>query len=291
MILFNRVYSLSVGAPIREPNDPVTGQPGRVVSRETRTWDKLYINFSFEKTMDASANKGSISIYNLSDNSISFIKDAQGEAKVDLEIGYLGRGDGVRGILCRGDIISVAVNRTRPDKVTVLEVGEGQTNLNDGRVAKTYKTGTPWRDALMNGISSMQVNLSNNMKTFINDSFMDAMPESFQAAGPIKDIITKITQRFGFSWSIQNDEFIINEYQNPNDALTLDYNSGLLNEPQEKDNTSLSIRALLDPRLVPGRIIQLQGTRFDGLWQLQKGKYSGDNFTGDWFVDGELLRV
>lgn len=287
MILFNRVYQLDVGGQIKPLNDPITGQPGiGPVNSEVRRWTDLRITFSATKTMDESANTGKIEIYNLSKKSQEFLKSSVNR-KVILGVGYGGASQ-LFGTLIQGDIMDVKVSRTRPEVVTTIEYGEGEVALNQAINSKTYKQGTPIKTIVLEKISELKASAGPALKGFIDSTITEALGSDLNANGRVKDFLSLILGKMGLSYSIQNDEFTINEFANQTDIYRLDFESGLLKQPEDGEDGKLKIQCLLNPKILPGKVVQVVTKSLNGYFQVESGTYSGDSFDGDWTIDAQV---
>ena len=292
MSLWNRAYKLQVGIKNEPPLDPETGRRAEgPVLEEVKLWTDLRIIFDISKNSDASPNTGKIQIWNLSPASRNFIRDNV-KRKCQLEVGYRGTDESdLFGVLVKADIVDVKINKVKPDVVTILELGEAEEVLTNSRSNKVYKTGSMWKDLVLNKVSELGVNVSNSMKGFIDQSVTSALKSDYNANGAVKDVINVALKRFGLSWSVQNDEFIVNEYDNVTSITKLDLESGLIDEPEESEDGKMKFRSLLLPQIIPGHIIEFDTPNTRGFWKVVTAQYKGDSWQGDWTINGEVREV
>lgn len=157
------------------------------------------IHVSCEKTIISATNQCVITIWNLSQKTISALKTAGASVKV--YVGYEGK---EKTLLFTGGIYSVKTDRQGPDFVTTLTCLAGASNMIRAVTSKSYAAGVDLKSAVMElaqqipGITPDPANI--NLKGTIGYA-------GWSFVGSTKDALDKLAYQFGFSWSIDNGTF------------------------------------------------------------------------------------
>lgn len=265
------------------------------------TLKNLHISFSVQKSESSDANKCTISIYNLSDSTISTIKES-GLTAV-LNAGYKqGKGEEV---LFIGDITNVTTQYEFPNKITMLDVYDGQKALTYSKASVAYKEGADSLQILRDALNKFGLPIKTDLSrlSLKSKQFLNA----FSFAGSTKTLVDNLTKNLGLDWSIQSGEIKLyaKGKLESNILINLSSESGLLNVPesikiQSKEKTGkkkdsidgFRIRCLLQPKAEPGGTITLtsrnipSGSRF----RIYSVDHAGSNFEGDFQTSMEIIR-
>ena len=276
-ILFNRSVELQVGKP---------GEEGRVFT-------DLRIEFDVDKSRESNANTGSISIYNLSQNSRNLIND-EGQ-KYELRAGYSGLEDSpLVKILSSGDISNVETVRNGPDIVTKFQIGEGIDALANKTLDKSYEEGTSVKTIVNDMADTLEVakGAIKGLKDVVFNS-------GYSATGKIKDRLDELTKKQDLEWSIQNGELQIIPKDGSTDeiAISLQETTGLLKAYRTKSKTSkatdlkdvIRFECLLNPDIKIGRKLYIVSeiNNIEDFVTVRRVKYMGDNKDGPFKCIGE----
>ena len=290
MALFDRAYKLTIGALIQPPVDPVTGR--RTIGpsfADVREYADLRIAFEIVKSMDESVNTAKIDITNISPATEDFLKRSK-NTKVILDVGYTQENQAGESLftILKGDIVDVKKVFARPDKIVTLNIGDGERALQDSKANKTYAAGTPLKQIALEKISELGVAISASAKLFLDENIKEALESPLNANGRIKDVLDQIFRRFGIRWKVQNDEVIIFDPAATGELILMDFESGLLSEPDEIEEGRIRAQSLLNPRVQPGQTIQLQATTLEGFFKVERVRHVGDSHSGDWITETDL---
>lgn len=261
--LFNRAWSVTIGKP---------GEKGLI-------YRDLKVVFEVEKSSAVQANKAKIAIYNLNNDSRKkFVKGFI----IRLDAGY----EGLLETLYIGDVFKVTHERKGPDIVSTFECLGGK-QLVSAHFDASYPAGT----AAVVIIKDLARALKVNIGTVIGIQNL-TYGSGFVASGSVKTVLTKILEKQKLEWSIQNGALQIIPIKNHTgeSAVVLSKNTGMIGIPSEGTD-SITVESLLNPKLVPGRVIQLISATINGFFKIRKVNLDGDTHGSKWNVKCEATPV
>lgn len=277
--LFNRYVSLLIGTP---------GTDGVFV-------DQLRIGFDIEKSRGSNPNPGTITVFNMSPNTLDLLKDESLKMEYELRGGYFGlKKDPLIGLLSSGNVLHIETNRKGPDKTTTFKVGEGTKSLTERTIDKSFEEGVSIKtivESMKRGMGFAEGTIKGLKDQVFNNGY--------SASGKIKDRLDELMGKQGLEWSIQNNEFIVlpEDGSSDEEAIYLDKNTGLLTATKGKaDKTGkqtlkdvIFFDALLNPDMKIGQKLQIVSEEggIDDFVTCKKVKYIGDNRGGKFSAIGE----
>jgi len=265
------------------------------------TIKNLHISFTVQKTESSDSNKCSISIYNLSDSTINTIKES-GLTAI-LNAGYKqGKGEEV---LFIGDICNVSTQYEFPNKITMIDLYDGQKALTYSKTSVSYREGADSLQILRDALNKFGLPIKTDLTKLVlkNKQFLNA----FSFAGSTKTLVDTLTKHLGLDWSIQNGELKLYTKEKLESYILINLSSetGLLNVPesikiQSKEKTGerkeeidgFRIKALLQPKAEPAGTISLtsrnipKGSKF----RIYSVNHIGSNYEGDFQTVMEVVK-
>jgi hypothetical protein len=169
----------------------------RIVADGTN--DHLRAAFSSNKTMTGEPNKTELTLWNLSQNTRAAIK--ANSTKCEILAGYASDPT-TMAVVCNGGVLSVYSERQGPDILTKLLILDGYGGIVRGAYSRSFSGGTPVSDAVadmaksMPGVSLGKIQIAGNLPT-----------KGAALAGSSAEVLNKLADQFGFSWSIQDGVF------------------------------------------------------------------------------------
>jgi len=276
-VLFNRKATLAIGKKIKGSKGPV--EP--IDAREFRT----RLKFKIVKDETGDANKSTISIFNISEDSKTFLE--QDDLVVFFNAGY---GDNVSNVFF-GDLIRFNEKRNGPDILTTLEIGDGEVALRESNVQIGLGPG-----ATNHQVIDIAVKAFNVSKSFTTDIPLIKYQNGFSYSGSAKKLMIEQMKAVKLTWSIQSGEMqILQKLQTDEQtAIEISPKTGLIGMPT-KTKDGVEFISLLNAGLRPGRSVVLNSKRFlDGSGanvKLQKTTFEGDTHEGKWQVKCEGLII
>lgn len=255
--------------------------------RDEVSIDGLRVVFDVEKSLHGKPNPATITVYNLADESRAFVQGKRVHVKL-----YAGYEDDAAPLLFTGDVRWAPSNLPGVDWITKIEAADGARAHKHARMSKSYGPGTDYRQILKDGIAGMGL----KVPTSIDDAreLLTKLTTGFTAAEPSADVIAGLLEHHGMSMSVQDGQAVVlrDDEARPGSAYVVDIETGLLGTPTyaatKKGKHLLTLRTLLRPELSPGRKIKLTSRTANGIFRIERGKYTGDTHGEDWFNDMEV---
>lgn len=195
-----------------------------------------------------------IHVFNLSQDTMQQI---QGEySEVVVQAGYQ---NGNFGIIFRGDVRHYRISR--PDGTTNqldIMAADGERAFNNAMVQKSLAAGATVTDqieAVREGFKSWGLDIGYNG---IAPGDAIALGRGKTMFGLARTALTSITRANHATWSISDGKINILPLDGylPGEVIKLNRDTGLIGRPEQMQE-GIKVRCLLNPRIVPGRLIQI----------------------------------
>lgn len=251
----------------------------------------LRVEFQIEKTKESTPNKAEVKISNLSEGTRAKIREK--DALVRVFAGY--EGDLGPVLLFVGNSQHIVNKWETPDIITHIEAQDGQRQLRETRVSFSYGDKT--------SANVIVTRLANELGLPLRQDFnITGFYQGFSFNGRAKDGIDQVTRRFGYSWSVVDGEILIvpKEGNTGTIAVRLSPESGLVNTPERMNDQEgefeealekeleWKITSLLNPRLNPGALVELDSKQAKGIFQIEKVRHYGDTRGNNWYSEIEV---
>lgn len=252
---------------------------------------ELQIRFDVEKTKDSTTNKCEIKISNLSDETRSKIRER--DALIRLFAGY--ENDIGPALIFSGNAQTIFNKWETPEIVTNIEAQDGIRTLRETRSNFSYGNQT--------SANTIVNRLSNDIGLPLRQDFdIQGAYQGFSFNGRAKDGLDVVCEKFNYSWSIQDNEILIvpRSGNTGRIATVLNANTGLVNTPERisdqegefdeaiQKELEWKLTSLLNPRLQPGSLVELQSKQANGLFQIEKVRHYGDSRGTDFYSEIEV---
>lgn len=258
--------------------------------------DGFYFDFEVPFYDSDELTTASITISNLNATSRAGIVKNQ---VVILNAGY----EGDVGALFVGQVASVSHKQSGTEWQTKITATAALSQWLNAQVNKTYEAGSMAQDIVRDllNIFGLEIGMCQLVENTI-------YPRGRVCTGKLKDVLTEIVVHECKSrLLIRANQIIIN---NPADGVNIGYfltpESGLLMYSDDSDSTEISNpqtsgdaekkaeeektwkrQCLLNYRLGPGDIVQIQSRELNGRFQIVSGKHKGSP-TGSWVTEIEF---
>lgn len=252
------------------------GLPGQ----EGRSWDGLRVTFSIKKTTRSRPNKATLTLTNLSAASRALL-EREGTV-VLLEAGYAG--DAPQ--LFAGDVDTVEHEHDGTEWTSKIEA-------RDGGFAWRSEADEVWDGPLDSSALLRRIADKMGLKDarIAPDLPTADYPGGFCVGAELREGLDAITGELGASWSILDGELVVTPRGAPirQEIFLLSRRTGLVGTPEKtKKGKGIKARALLNGRLQPGDLVQLEGEHLAGVYLIRTVEHSGESTGGDWYSDLEL---
>lgn len=257
----------------------------------------LKITFSIEKTDSPEPNTSKIQIYNLSKD--THAKVAVAGNHITLKAGYQ---DETVAAIFFGDVLKGQRKKSGNDYITELEVYDGRGAVMAGYVSVSYAKEVDARTVTQAFLDSIGL----PFKGIENIPEGETYPHGFAYIGMASDGLREALNRFGLTYTVQNEMLYIIKPGEAADktGLKLTARTGLLSTPEPvSDKTSdddsaaepsnrWKFSAMLFPELLPGAACKVESSTLDSEVVIKKAVLSGDNWGGgDFKIDIEAEAV
>lgn len=249
----------------------------------------LKIAFDVQKDLTGEQNTGTIKLFNLSPSS----RNALGKELTDvtLEAGYEPpEGGSTVGTIFFGQILDYYTKREGANLVTTLEVAEGDKAFRKSTISKTMPKGTEIPAVVEEIYKGFQAyGIERGEWVFPED--LPALQYPYSMCGSAPREMDRLGQNYAFYWSIQSGILeIIPSDGFLNSSVKLTAETGLVDIPSVKDN-GVDFVAMLNTEIAPNRQVEIGSNTTElnsegGHYRVSSARYHGDNYSGEFLVDG-----
>lgn len=270
----------------------------------------LKVTFDIEKTQESQTSKGIIEIWNLNKDTRKQL--SQKSWQITLEAGYVG----YRHPIYIGDVFmnGVSVRREGPDIVTRIELGSFERQFETTILSRSYPPGTTFLAVLKDLAQTMGVDIS--VALVPASAQQTVFNQGYAVHRSIKRTLTDLCARFSLRWNIQDGELQIlpKDAHSGEEAIVLNSgydsnsqemalagaqqqvpilkrNTGLIDIPHIADTGLMRFSSLLNPYLMPGRLVQVISDNVNGFYSVMLAHFVGDSHGQKWQVDCEAFAV
>lgn len=278
-LLFGRIAQVIVGPP---------NKTGKLIT-------ELRVTFKVEKTSESNPNTMTCSIYNLSKATRSLC-ETKGNSII-LRCGY----EGNVPLVFSGEICKATTERNGPDHITTIESGDGQLAFDTSTVDQSFGPGTTVDAVFNHVIGSFGAALGP-----ITGVPTDTVNNGITLSGDSKKQMDDLTKKHNLEWSIQDGQIQVGKKNMPvfGTAVLLNSETGLIGSPKRvkilkggadpllpdlSKDSGIQFKSLLNPKLKPGQLVNLQSVLVQGLYTVRKVTHSGDNYGGTWESDCDAI--
>lgn len=246
-----------------------------IVAGKKYSLDDIEIDFKVEFDSDPEPNISEVSIYNLSDSSISTIKKG---SNIILNAGY----QGDVGTILLGVVKKPETNWEGVDKKTTIIISESSDTWMNSFVSKTYAAGITAKAILRDlsgqfGLELGDFRLTKDV-TYIKGKSISGMLQTV-----MKAIVKDTESKFHLS---KGKIYIRPKEAGDITGFLLSSDTGLLESPtlfeEEVDGKTISgytVKMLLNHRINVDSILQIQSKTAKGMFRVWKGAHYGDFIT------------
>lgn len=310
-----RTYRLTIGKPVyigeKATNiadyTNLNAKEAYVVSNETGAAN---IEFEVKKDNSKDPNKGYVTIYNLSDETVSYLDANQRESiAIVLEAGF----DGENQAIFSGTVEFVQDKWDGNTRQTKMILGDATTNIMTAKTARSYKKGTPMDTVLNDLISDLKLPVGKVVK-FGNQTLQQSMAFTGNAANNLERLAKNTGSSFSVQdgavyWTTQGKRFRNAVFeisaesgmhdsptpQNPEPAKRrLEKKKNSKSKPkankgpsraQLKEDAGLVVTTELNGAIIPESTVYLRSMKYTGFYKVVYLTHKGQLEGGDWVTE------
>lgn len=252
----------------------------------------LRIDFEITKSVISFPNLAKITIYNPNQETISLLQRRY--TFISLNAGY----ENNSSLIFMGEIRNVFHSKPSVDRFVTIYAGDGERS---------------WQNAMINRTLGQNITVTTAINTLL-ESFeglsigsVRGLPDVADRlrgqtlSGSSKNILDDFAREYGFDWSIQDNELIVN----PVDSVLEDSTSILVSASTGMVGTPIiteigaDVTTLLNPDMLPNRSFTIESvssetqlgnlffrqvprTSAEGVYKIIETTFKGDSREGDW---------
>jgi hypothetical protein len=250
------------------------------------------IGFNVHKTTKEEPNTLDLEINNLAEKTRGALR-MTGE-QVVLSAGYADS----FGILFSGDARTIDHQRQGTDWVTRVQCGDGERAYQYARFGESFKPGVLIKDVILAVARKTGLGIGNLEEALVSQKFRGNITQfvhGFSDNGPAFFVFRSLMKTVGWQYSIQHGQIQIlkNGKDTISKAVLLTPETGLIGSPtfasppRKGGLPVLKIRSLLQPKIVPGGIVEVHSETANGQFRVESVDHTGDSYGGDWYSDVE----
>ena len=256
----------------------------------------LRVRFDVQRDEKPYPNQAKVEIYNLNaKNRAALAKKADIPCRI--EAGYEENAQQI----FFGTVRRATTSREPPDYLTIAEAGDGETELQQATIAKTFAKGTPVAAVLKAFADALGLG-SGNAPQFLTAAKLangSTLVTPLTVAGPVVEELASFCRSLGLSFSVQGGALQLLSLASPvlpGKAVLLSPSTGLIGEARidtdkETEKRLCVARSLLQPELVPGSLFTVQSEAVNGAFAVRRSRHYGDTHGQDWYVDVEGIEI
>lgn len=280
--LFRRSSALTIAKPLAF----FTQEPNAIIIRDLRVTAKI------EKNLQGDPNSSEIVVYNLAERSRALLQEKK--LHIRLQAGY----DDNLKLIFSGDMVWSFSQKTGPDWVTKILLGDGHRAFNFARVNRSFRSGVTAKTALAEVAGSMGLSMPQNAEQ--STRLLEELPGGITMSGPSRKQMDKILRTRGMSWSVQDGQLQILERDEvrADQAVLISEDTGMIGspEPSPPDRSggkppTMTVQTLLDPRVSPGVKIRVESRSVTGNFKAQTVSHELDTHGEPWFTSVEATSL
>lgn len=269
-------------------------------------FDGLHVQFRAEKDNLGHPNTLTLSVFNLSAATRARLQGGGGYVR--LEAGYQDEAvpdsNGIPHwpVIFEGNARTVDHLRKGPDWVTRIQCGDGELAYRFGFVSQSFAAGTTsaaiakYLAEQIKAVDPQHIDISGFKAKIPNLAFpLVAFVHGYVAHGNAFEELQKLLGG-AYEITLQNGELrALKAQEGTQNVILLDRAHGLIGSPEHGTPnlnglpSVLKVTALLQPRLTPGDLFQLDAKGTQGTFRVQKITHSGDLGGNDWQSEIEAL--
>jgi len=246
---------------------------------------QLDVEFKVKRTLRARAGTCELIVYNLSEAHRAELRGLR-RALVQIEAGYTD----ALAMLFRGDSRKVTVVREGTDWTCTVTGGDGEHALQTARVSRSFSAGArveevvgACADALGIGRGNLPEALQGAELGRVGATFAEGTVVHGSAAAELARVLASA----GFEWSIQDGVLQLLPVGRAlqRTAVVLSPDTGLVGSPEVGKSRTVKAVGLIQPDLMPGRLVDLRSAVVTGLYRVEEVEFTGNTRGEEWYAN------
>ncbi|BBK09273.1 hypothetical protein [Klebsiella phage 05F01] len=263
------------------------------------------ITFNVRKDNNKDPNKATITIYNLTDDTVNYInKNIRNNLAVALSVGYQGQ-DLI--MIFKGTVQWVSDTFSGTDRKTELNCVDGGINIQEARTSRSYQKGTKVKTIVNDLVTDM-----GTTRGTVNIDSDAAISSPAHICGNTSANLESYCKSIDHNVSIQDGSVYITprSKRSSNRSAYISPETGLIGSPQpfhndikpakkttkssnkaKKPTDGVKFRCQVNGSILPEKTVWLKSHDYDGAFKVVSVTHSGDYEGRDWTSDVEAVSV
>lgn len=242
----------------------------------------LDTEFAIKRTLRARAGTCELTVYNLRAEHRAELRGLH-RALVQVEAGYA---DGLS-MLFRGDSRKVVVAPEGTDWTVKVTAGDGEFALQTARVVRSFGAGARLEEvagACADALGIGRGNLAEVLRGRDLGRIGDAFHEGTTIRGPAAAELARLLDSAGLEWSVQDGvlQLLPHGRALQRTAVVLSKDTGLVGSPEVGKGRLVKATALIQPDLMPGRLVDLRSLTVTGTYRIEEAEFTGETRAASW---------
>lgn len=310
-----RTFRMTIGKPVYIGEKPTNisnytnsgGQDAYVISNENGAAN---IEFEVKKDNSKEPNKGYVTIYNLSDETVSYLDANQRESiAIVLEAGF----DNENQTIFSGTVEFVQDKWDGNTRQTKMILGDATTNIMTAKTARSYRKGTPLDTVINDLIGDLKLPIGKVVK-FGAQTLQQSMAFTGNAANNLERLAKNTGSSFSVQdgavyWTTQGKRFKTSVFEISADAGMHDSPTPQNPEPAKrrlakkkkskkkpkkphqpthaeiKEDAGLVVVTALNGAIIPESTVYLKSLKYTGFYKVVYLTHKGGLEKGDWITE------
>lgn len=297
-----RTYNFIIGSPIKFTGEVINIQDSvdRSQNNAYQIKDSLQIEFKVIKDSTEKANKAYVTVYNLPDEIIGYLKSNQDQSLGGiLEAGQ----DGNNTQIFAGTVEFIEDVWDKHTRSTKFIFGDAKENIASAQTARSYRAGTPISKIVQDLVSDMKlptgriVNVPGTLgssKAFTGNcaTALSALCKQYGANFSVQDGATYVTmtgKRFeSFVYEISEETGMVGS---PVPKQPQPVKKKKKKQDATKEDAGLSVKTQLLGAVIPQTTIYLKSRDYTGFYKVLRLEHQGSLEGGEWITSLDLVET
>jgi hypothetical protein len=297
-----RTYSFIIGKSVSFVGETVNIQDSvdRSDANAYKVENSLQIEYKVIKDSSEKANKAYVTVYNLSDEILGYLKSNQDKSiAAILTAGY----DGENTQLFAGTIEFIEDVWDRHTRKTKFIFGDGKENIANAQTARSYRAGTPVSKVVQDLVSDMKLPIGRvaNVEGSLGSS------KAF--VGNCANTLSKLCKEYGANFSVQDGASYVTVTGKRFESYVYEISeeTGMIGSPTpkqpkpvkktkkkqdpNKEDVGLTVKTQLLGGVLPQSTIYLKSRDYTGFYKVLRLEHNGSYEGGEWTTSMDLVET
>ena len=246
----------------------------------------LRVKFRIKKTTEGTAtNKGTIEIYNLSEEKWKVLEDDSHVCQVKLFAGYGGLDYTGKELIHYADVTNSYRKFADGNWICTLETGDGDFASQAATISKSYNKDMNAKTMIKDVVETLKNLGIDTVDAMSKIKSLDDLKQKVGSvlSGKSAKAMDTLVSKFGLRWNINNNKLVLEELHKALDdtILFLSPYTGLIGSPK-REIDGIAFKCLLTSELDLDKVVYIESGSVNGYFLIDEIMYSGDTHGNSW---------